>query len=74
MVTKALILAYYKQGLKKIVKTDSSDYVSCGVLSQLGEDGLLHPIALFSKNLNPAKCNYEIYNKELLAIVQYFEQ
>ena len=74
MVTKAPILAHYKQGLKTIVETDSSDYVSSGVFFQLGEDGLLHPVAFFSKNLNPAKCNYEIYDKELLAIIRCFEQ
>ena len=74
MVTKAPILAHYKQGVKTIVETDSSDYVSSGVLSQLGDDGLLHPVAFFSKNLNPAECNYEIYDKELLAIIRCFEQ
>ena len=74
MVTKAPILAHYKQGVKTIVETDSSDYVSSGVLSQLGDDELLHPVAFFSKNLNPAECNYEIYDKELLAIIRCFEQ
>ena len=74
MVTEAPILAHYKQGLRTIVETDSSDYVSSGVLSQLGEDGLLYPVAFFSKNLNPAECNYEIYDKELLAIIRCFEQ
>ena len=28
----------------------------------------------FFKNLNPAKCNYKIYNKELLVIIKSFEQ
>ena len=74
MVTKALILAHYKQGVKTIVETDSSDYVSSRVLSQLGDNGLLHPVVFFSKNLNPAECNYEIYDKELLAIIRSFEQ
>ena len=74
MVTEAPILAHYKQDLKTIVETDSSDYVSSRVFSQLGEDGLLHPVAFFSKNLNPAECNYEIYDKELLAIIRCFEQ
>jgi hypothetical protein len=55
------------------VETDSSDYVSSGVLSQKGEDGLLHPVAFFSKKLIPAECNYEIYDKELLAIIRCFE-
>ena len=73
MVIKAPILAHHKQGIKTIVETNSSDYVSSGVLSQLGDNGLLHPIAFFSKNLNPAECNNEIYNKELLAIIRCFE-
>ena len=55
MVTDAPILAHYKQGLKTIVKTDSSDYVSSGVFLQLGEDGLLHHVNFFSKYLNPAE-------------------
>ena len=74
MVTEAPILAHYKQGLSTIVETDSSDYLSSGVFSQLGKDGLLHPVAFFSKNLNLAECNYEIYDKELLAIIRCFEQ
>ena len=74
MVTEVPILAYYKQGLRTIVETNSSDYVSSEVFSQLGKDGLLNLIAFFAKNLNPAECNYEIYDKELLAIIQYFKQ
>ena len=74
MVIEAPILAYYKQGLRTIVETDSSDYVSSGVFSQLGEDGLLYLVTFFLKNLNPAECNYEIYDKELLAIIRCFEQ
>ena len=74
MVTKAPIFTYYKQGLRKIVETNSSYYVSSRILFQLGKGGLLHPVAFFSKNLNPAECNYEIYDKELLAIIQCFKQ
>ena len=33
IVTEAPILAHYKEGLRTIVKTDSSDYVSSGVFS-----------------------------------------
>jgi len=39
----------------------------------MGEDGQLYPIAYFSKSLIPAEYNYEIYDKELLAIIKYFE-
>ena len=64
MVTKALILAYYKQGVKTIVEKDLSNYVSSKIFSKLGNDKLLYLIAFFSKNLNLAKCNYKIYDKE----------
>ena len=74
MVTKAPIPAYYKQGVKTIMETNSSDYVSSGVFSQLGNDELLYLIAFFSNNLNPAECNYKIYDKELLPIIRCFEQ
>lgn len=73
MVTKAPILAHYKQSVKTIVKTNLSDYVRSRVFSQLGDNGLLHLIILFFKNLNPVQCNYEIYDKEPLAIIRCFE-
>ena len=72
MITKAPILAYYKQGFKTMIETKFFDYVSSGVLSQFKENGLLYPITFFSKNLNLAKCKYEIYNKELVTIISYF--
>ena len=32
------------------------------------------PVAYFSKKMSPAECNYDIYDKELLAIVKSFEE
>ena len=57
-----------------VVEADSSDYVTRGILSQYNKDRVLYPIAYFLKRLSPAKCNYEIYDKELLAIIRCFEQ
>jgi RNase H-like domain found in reverse transcriptase len=57
-----------------VVEADSSNYVTRGILSQYNKDRVLHPIAYFSKQLSPAKYNYKIYNKELLAIIRCFEQ
>lgn len=74
MVTEAPILAYYKQGVKIILETDSSNYVCSGVFSQLGYNRLLQPVVSFTENLNPAECNYEIYDNELLAIIRCFVQ
>ncbi|KAB5587603.1 Retrotransposable element Tf2 [Ceratobasidium theobromae] len=43
------------------------------VLSQRGEDGRLHPVAFMSSSFSPAEMNYDTHDKELLAIVQAFE-
>ena len=69
----APILAHYDPAKQTFVECDSSDYVTSGILSQMGDDGALHPVAFMSKKLDCAECNYEIYDKELLAIVRYME-
>ena len=57
-----------------IIEADLSNYVTRGILSQYNKDGVLHPVVYFLKWLSPAKYNYEIYDKELLAIIRYFKQ
>ena len=44
------------------------------MLSQLDDKGMLHPITYFSREMAPAERNYEIYDKELLAIIRCFEE
>ncbi len=72
--TTAPILQHFNPDKKCIVETDASDYVSAGILSQYSDNGILHPIAFYSKKHSPAECNYEIYDKELLAIIRCFEE
>jgi RNase H-like domain found in reverse transcriptase len=55
------------------MEADLSDYVTKGILSQYNKDRVLYPIAYFLKRLSLAKYNYEIYNKELLAIIRCFK-
>ncbi len=71
--TSDTILRHYDPDRKIVVETDASDFVSGGILSQYDEHNVLHPVAYFSKKHNPAECNYEIYDKELMAIVRAFE-
>jgi hypothetical protein len=72
--TSAPVLAPFDWEKEIILETDASDYVSAGVLSQYGDDGILRPVAFFSKKHTTTECNYEIYDKELLAIVRCFEE
>lgn len=69
----APILRHFDPGKEVVVECDASDYVSSGILSQYDTEGVLHPVAFMSKKYDPAECNYEIYDKELLAIVRCFE-
>ena len=57
-----------------IIEANLSNYTTKGILSQYNKNGVLYPIVYFLKQLNPAKYNYKIYNKELLAIIKYFKQ
>lgn len=70
---EAPILKHFDPDRKIYLETDASDYVTAAVLSQENEEGILYPIAFMSKKFDPAECNYEIYDKELLAIVRSFE-
>jgi hypothetical protein len=72
--TTTPILQHFDYDREIIVETNASDYVSAGVLSQYNNAGILYPIAFFSKKHTPAECNYEIYDKELMAIVCTFEE
>lgn len=66
-------LRHFDPSKQCFVETDSSDYVNAGVLSQMDDDGMLHPVAYFSRKMAPAECNYEIYDKELLTIIRCSE-
>ena len=48
-------------------------FVSFSILSQKDEEGILQPVTFMFKKHSPQKCNYEIYDKELLAIIRSFE-
>lgn len=72
--TTAPILRHFDPSRKVFIETDASDYVSAGILSQHDDAGVLCPVAFFSKKHSPAECNYEIYDKELLAIIRAFEE
>jgi hypothetical protein len=62
--TTAPVLADFHYERECIMETDASSYVFAGVLSQYDDQGILHPVAFFSKKHTPAEEYYEIYNQE----------
>jgi transposase InsO family protein len=71
--TSAPILAHFNPQKPVIVETDASDFALGAVLSQRDNENLLHPVAFHSRKFTPAEINYEIHDKELLAIVDAFK-
>jgi len=55
------------------VEADVSDFATGGVLSMKCEDEKWRPVAYISKSLNEAERNYEIHDKEMLAIIRCLE-
>ena len=57
-----------------VVETDASDYAIGGILSQYNDENELCPVAFYSRQMISAEKNYEIYDKELLAVFACFTE
>jgi len=74
-VTTAPILALPQDSEPFHIEADSSDFASGAVLSQqLPREEKWHPVAFYSKSLSPVEQNYEIHDKEMLAIIHMLEE
>src|SRR5579863_3215584 len=62
-----LLLPNYSKPFTLIM--DTSNFAVGAILEQEDALGRSHPIAFFSKSLQPAERNYKIHDKELLAII-----
>jgi len=71
--TKKPVLAAPDIDKKMRMEVDASDYAMGDVLSMECRDGLWRPVAFLSKSLNEMERNYEIHNKEMLAIIRGLE-
>ena len=68
--TKEPVLAASDIDKKMRIKVDTLDCAMGGVLLMECEDRLWKPVAFLSKSLNETERNYEIHDKEMLAIVR----
>jgi len=74
-VTSAPVLISPDSTKPFCIEADSSDFATGTVLSQVSaEDEKWHPVAFFSKSLSPVECNYEIHDKEMLAIIRALQE
>ena len=71
--TIAPILLHSYPGRTKVAETDASDFPRGCVLSQY-QGRRLHPVAFHSRKLHSAERNYQIHDKELLAIMEAFKE
>ena len=71
--TKELVLAAPDINKKMRMEVDALDYATGGVLLMECGDSLWRPIAFLSKSLNETEQNYEIHDKEMLAIIRGLE-
>lgn len=69
ILTTKPVLSLYDHTRDHKLCTDASDNCIAGVLMQLEPDGEWHPVFYASRRCNKAECNYDIQNKEALAVV-----
>jgi len=72
-ISSISVLRHFDSKRQTILKIDASDYIKDEILSQYDDENVLHSIAFYSKSMILAECNYHIYDKKLLIIIQCFE-
>jgi hypothetical protein len=72
-IASALILMQSDPEKEKTLKTDALDYAIGMRLTQPGDDGKPRLIVFYSCKLIQVELNYDIHDKELLAIVVAFK-
>lgn len=72
MFTTTPILTHWIPNSPLIIETDASDYALVAILSTY-IDGNLYPVTFHSQTFTSSELNYNIHNKELLAIFEAFK-
>ena len=71
--TSAPILTHWILNAQLIVETDASDYALAAILSIVNKNNEVHPVTFHSHTFTAVELNYNIYDKELLAIFETFK-
>jgi len=71
--TSTPILTHWISDAQLIMETDALDYALTAILSIVNKDNEVHPVAFHSYTFTIVELNYDIHNKELLAIFEAFK-
>jgi len=71
--TSAPILTHWVPDTQLIVETDASDYALAAILSIVTKNNEIYPVAFHSRTFSAPELNYNVYDKELLAIFEAFK-
>ncbi len=72
-VSSISVLRHFDSKRQTILEINASDYVKDWILSQYDDEKVLHSVTFYSKSMIFAECNYHIYDKKLLVIIQCFK-
>src|SRR5258708_21757216 len=73
-ITSTPTLAFPSKSSLFHLECDASNFTTGAVLLQQQEDGLFHPIGFMSKSFSDTERNYQIHDKEMLAIMHALEE
>jgi len=71
--TSAPILTHWVPDAQLVVETDASDYALAAILSIMTKDNEIYPVAFYSRTFSTLELNYDVHDKELLAIFEAFK-
>ena len=71
---KVPVLRHFSEGAQIHIEADASNFAMGAVLTQADDEGVFHPVAFCSKSFDAAQRNYDIHDKELLAILIAFRE
>src|SRR5260221_11646291 len=73
-ITSTPVLTFPSQSGCFCLECDASNFATRAVLSQVQADGMHQPITFMSKGFSDVECNYQIHNKEMLAIMHTLDE
>lgn len=69
LLTTSPILALFDPDKQIFIEADASKYSHGSIMSQEGDDKRLHPVECHASSFSPAQRNYDVSDKEMLAII-----